>query len=171
MAGSLKRVLRIRALQEERSRVELEAEIGRLRELERAAAAAAREARESRERSFADLRKAAAIGSRIVSAGVDGNIDVAKGPSEQGNWREAELEWGTAVWRQEGHEAKRPEQERTVDRARGEFLDGRRERLQAETLVEQTAARELVEAGRREQRALDDWFQGWARRLRGEKQL
>jgi hypothetical protein len=170
----LKRVLRIRVLQEERSRMELEAEIARLREIERDAAAAASEARESRERSFAELAKleliAPAIGDAAVREAFEGEqIGDAKGPSEQGSWRDAESAWEGAVCRQQGHAAKRPEQQERVERSRAEFLAGRRERLEAETLVEQAESREAAEKARREQRVLDDWFQAWAGRLRGEK--
>ena len=39
-----------------------------------------------------------------------------------------------------------------------EFLGKRIERRQTETLIEETEALESVEAGRRAQRDLDDWF-------------
>ena len=53
MPSPLSRVLRVRALQEELARMELEAEAARLLEIEQNAAEAASEARSSRERWFA----------------------------------------------------------------------------------------------------------------------
>jgi hypothetical protein len=41
---------------------------------------------------------------------------------------------------------------------REEFLSKRVERRQAETLIEETEARDAIEAGRRSQQDLDDWF-------------
>jgi hypothetical protein len=41
---------------------------------------------------------------------------------------------------------------------RQKFLSKRVERRQAETLIRETQARDATEAGRRDQRALDDWY-------------
>jgi hypothetical protein len=41
---------------------------------------------------------------------------------------------------------------------RQEFLGKRVERRQAETLIRETEARDAIEAGRRGQQALDDWY-------------
>jgi hypothetical protein len=41
---------------------------------------------------------------------------------------------------------------------REEFLAKRVERRQAETLIKETEARDAIEAGRRSQQNLDDWF-------------
>ena len=48
-------------------------------------------------------------------------------------------------------------QEEVAER-RQEFLIKRVERRQAETLIEETEAREAIEAGRRGQQSLDDWY-------------
>ena len=45
-----------------------------------------------------------------------------------------------------------------MNRGRQAFLGKRIERRQAETLIEEAEALESVEAGRRAQRDLDDWF-------------
>jgi flagellar biosynthesis chaperone FliJ len=41
---------------------------------------------------------------------------------------------------------------------RQEFMNKRIERRQAETLIKETEARDLIEAGRRGQQTLDDWY-------------
>jgi hypothetical protein len=48
--------------------------------------------------------------------------------------------------------------EAAVSTRRREFLGKRIERRQTETLIEETQALDKVEAGRRAQRDLDDWF-------------
>ena len=50
------------------------------------------------------------------------------------------------------------EMEAAVSTRRREFLGKRIERRQTETLIEETQALDKVEAGRRAQRDLDDWF-------------
>ncbi len=50
------------------------------------------------------------------------------------------------------------ESESAVNLRRSEFLGKRVERRQTETLIEEAEALESVEAGRRAQRDLDDWF-------------
>lgn len=172
MLSSLKRVLRIRALQEESRRMTLEAEAGRLREIESGSVAAAQEARQNRERSFAEMGgRGAESGGLTGGESADarcesGQAPAQSGPGTGGNWREAEAGWEAAVRRRGSFEARRPAQEGSVDRARTEFLEGRRERLQAESLVEAASAERARERGRGEQRGLDEWFQSWARRIR-----
>jgi len=190
----LKRVLRVRALREDLSRMEAEAEASRLREIDSAAAQAADEARASRELSFwkmqdpiqnlrlggeasgfgsgtpdeeaASERAGSAEGEVGREGGEDGN------PAEERageGWRGAEADWESAVSRRGGWERRRPAQQIRVDRAQGAYLADRRDRLQAETLVAQAAARERVEQARREQQGLDDWFQSRAMRMRNEE--
>jgi hypothetical protein len=50
------------------------------------------------------------------------------------------------------------EAELAVHARRREFLGKRIERRQTETLIEEAGARDKLEAGRRTQRDLDDWF-------------
>ena len=47
-----------------------------------------------------------------------------------------------------------------------EFLSKRIERRQAETPIRKTEAEDKIEAGRRAQQELDDWYRGGARRTR-----
>jgi hypothetical protein len=49
-------------------------------------------------------------------------------------------------------------QEAVVSERREEFLEKRLERRQAETLIEESAAREALEEGRRAQMGMDDWY-------------
>jgi hypothetical protein len=151
--------------------MELEAEAERLRAIERGSIAAAGEARGSRERSFVEMAKegtGTAASPEGVASGKAAEGECAAGDDGRagwGGWREAETLWEAAVRRRDGFEAMRPAQEGLVERARAEFLAGRRERLQAEALVAAAAAGELLERGRKEQRGLDDWFQSWAQRI------
>lgn len=48
--------------------------------------------------------------------------------------------------------------ERAAAQLRGQFLSKRVERRQAETLIRETEAADVVDAGRRAQQDLDDWF-------------
>ena len=50
------------------------------------------------------------------------------------------------------------EAEAEVNERRREFLDKRIERRQTETLIQEAEAEDEIEAGRRAQRELDDWF-------------
>ncbi len=50
------------------------------------------------------------------------------------------------------------EAELDVVALRQEYLARRIERRQAETLIEETEARDAIDAGRRGQQSLDDWF-------------
>jgi len=139
VSGSLKRVLRVRALQEELAWLELEAETARLREFEQSAAQADCEARSSRERWFA-----------MVEGEHGGQVANLHRVAE-------DAAWAMAVWRRAQAEAQRPAQEARVARARAEFLAGRRARMQLKTLVETEAATERLD--RRRQQEVDDWFQ------------
>lgn len=162
--------------------MEVEAEAARLREIDSAAALAADQARASRELSFREMQ-----GGRSEAPAREAALERG-GSSERGNegepgreagspaaagagggWRVAEADWESAVARRGGWERRRPAQQVRVDRAQEAFLADRRDRLQAETLVEQAAARERVDQARREQQGLDDWFQSWAKRMRSEE--
>jgi hypothetical protein len=183
----LKRVLRIRALREDLSRMEVEAEAARLREIDLGAAEAARAARASREQAFREMQgrelpgeaaegvsegtEEVATSEQAGSGSGDGREsgNPVNGRTEEG-WRRAEAAWETAVWRRSGLEQRRPAQQGRVDRAQAVFLADRRDRLQAETLVEEAAARDRADQARRDQRGLDDWFQSRAKRGRNEEE-
>jgi hypothetical protein len=125
--------------------MELEEETARLRALERLAAEAGREASASRERWF---------------VAVEGNKNDETNEEITGEERIAEESaWELAVWRRASAEARRPALRAEVARARDEFLEGRRERMQVESLVEAAESVKREEGDRREQRRLDDWYQ------------
>jgi len=165
--------------------MELEAAAARLREIDLDAADAAREAKASRERCFWEIQgresqgEAADPGSVALAAkgtlrpgffaGSEGGEDRNPADRRGEAWRAAEYSWKMAVLRKGGCEELRPLQQGRVDRAQGEFLADRRDRLQAQTLVEEAAGRERAEQARREQRGLDDWFQSQAKRSRDEE--
>jgi hypothetical protein len=142
MASSLKRLLRIRAMQEAMARSGLEAETARLRALERGAAAAAGEALGSRARWFAAVGREEA-GAVMTTA-----------PERTAE----EWAWELAVWRRGQSEARQPAQRAEVGRAQTVFLDGRRERMQVASLVEAAKDVERINEARAEQRRLDDWY-------------
>ncbi len=135
VSRALRRLLRIRDLEEEQSRLALESGLGELHRLEDALAAAVERDRRGRrlveasartgqlpdrlaglEETRSAGRHAAALGPKIVSMG------------------------------------------ETVAELREEFLWKRVERRQAEALIQETEAREAVEADRRGQQALDDGY-------------
>ena len=135
VSRSLRRLLHIRNLEEEQSRVELESAIGGLRQLEIALEATG-------------LR--ACRGRRLVGASAH------SGELED---RLAGVEETLAAGRHA--EALKPriaDAQLDVAALRQEYLARRIERRQAETLIEETEARDAVEAGRRGQQALDDWY-------------
>lgn len=137
MAASraLRRLLRIRSLQEEQSRLALESSLGELHRLEHALTATVE--RERRGRSLIQ-----------VSAQTGELADRLAGLEET---RSASLHAATLGLRIDRMG------EEVTDR-REEFLLKRVERRQAETLIQETEAREAIEDGRRGQQTLDDWY-------------
>jgi hypothetical protein len=131
----LRRLLRIRDLQEEQSRLALESALGELHSLERAMAA-----------TFERDRR----GRRLVQASAR---------SGQLTDRLAGLEETRSASRHAEALAPRVDaMGEEVRELRQEFLSRRVERRQAETLIRETEAREAIEDGRRGQQTLDDWY-------------
>jgi len=135
VSRALRRLLRIRQLQEEHSQAALDDALSELRHFE----AALRSARE-RERG----------GRRLVAAGaVTGNLTD----------RLAGLEETRAAARRASFlEPRIAEAESTVSERRRQFLERRVERRQAETLIREKETADALEAGRRAQSSIDDWF-------------
>lgn len=131
---ALRQLLRIRELEEEQCRLRLEAAVGELRRLEHAAEAAAQWDRRGR-------------GLLAASARTGQLTDRLAGIEES---RAATRLTSVLTPRIE-------EEEQEVVALREEFLAKRVERRQAETLIEEAAARDAIEADRRSQQALDDW--------------
>lgn len=144
VSRSLRRLLHIRTLQEQQSRMELESALGELRQLEHALASAASRATRGR----------ALIGS---SANTGELAD-----------RLAGLEEARAASRHTASLQPRIEDAREdASELRRHFLDRRVERRQAETLVSEAEARDAIDVDRRTQQALDDAF--GSRRMRAQR--
>ena len=137
MAASraLRRLLRIRDLEEEQSRLALESSLGELSRLQEALRATV-----DRERQ----------GRRLIES----SARTGELPD-----RLAGLEEAHAVDRLFAVLAPRiAAKEEEVAMRRREYLLKRVERRQAETLIENAEAEETVEAARRGQQVLDDWY-------------
>ena len=135
MKHPLRRVLRVRALLEELSKLELERQSGELHRLEKSAAGQRAGSRAARGDA---LRRLAAGEAEWMLEIADAEI----------------LAWKSGRLRSQA-ESRRPE----VEAARAEMLERRLERRQVETLVTEAASAEAVEENRREQKRIDDWFQ------------
>jgi hypothetical protein len=143
VSRALRRLLRIRELEEEQCRLALEAAIGELSRLEHAMAATAERDRRGR---------------RLVEAS-----------ARSGELRDrlAGLEETRAANRLVEVLAPRIENwQAETGRLREAFIEKRVERRQAETLIGETEARDAIESGRRSQQALDDWFRSRLHRTR-----
>lgn len=145
VSRALRRLLQIREIEEEQSRLALDAAAGELHRLERLLAAA-----RERERQ----------GRRLV---------VLSARTGQLPDRLAGLEETRAAGRHGAALAPRIEAgEEQVTELREEFLLKRVGRRQAETLIRETEALQAIEAGRRSQQSLDDWYRSGQRRQEAE---
>lgn len=135
VSRALRRLLRIRDLEEEQRRMELESAQGELNQLEGAL-----------ESSFERGR----LGRRLVetSAHTGQLTDRLAGIEET----------HTAERFVEVLEPRVESQQEEVNERRQAFLTKRIERRQAETLIEEASAREALEANRKAQQELDSWF-------------
>jgi hypothetical protein len=135
ISRALRRLLRIRELEEEQSRLALESTLGELNRLKQALAATV-----ERDRRGRSLVKASAQTGELPDrlAGFEetraaDRLSVLLGPRIE-------------------------DKEEDVAERRQEFLVKRVEQRQAETLIQEIEAREAIEAGRRGQQALDGWY-------------
>jgi flagellar biosynthesis chaperone FliJ len=135
VSRALRRLLRIRELQEEQSRLALESALGELHRLEHALTANLE--RERRGRSLI-----------LTSAQTNYLTDRLAGLEET---RSASLHAAALGPRIDGMGEE-------VTGCREDFLYKRVERRQAETLIRETEAREAIVDARRSQQSLDDWY-------------
>jgi flagellar biosynthesis chaperone FliJ len=135
VSRALRRLLRIRELEEEQNRLALESAIGELHRLEHALTATIERERQGR--------------SLVHASAQTGQL-----PDRLAGLEEARSASLKAVALAPRIDAQGEE----VASRRQEFLMKRVERRQAETLIQETQAREAVEAGRRGQQSLDDWY-------------
>lgn len=135
VARAFKRLLRIRDMEEEQHRIALESALDILLRLQNAQAVATERGR---------------LGRLLVVFSADsGELpDRLAGLEETHCSRRIALELTPRI----AHAQK------NVTQLREEYLAKRVERRQAETLIEEAKARDALDAGRRSQQALDDWF-------------
>jgi hypothetical protein len=145
VSRALRRLLRVLHLEEEESRRALESALGELRRLENALAAAA-----TRDRSGRGLVLQSAVTGELADrlAGLEESLAAAR---------------RTAALHPRIRDA-----EQQVSARRELYLSKRVERRQAETLVEEAAARDALQAARRAQHSLDDWHLNRLRRAEDE---
>lgn len=134
LSNPLRRLLRIRELEEEQSRLALEGAIGEVNRIDSARIAAAERARSGR-RLIADSAHTGRLTEKI--AGLE-ECRMAAFASELLNVRLAEVEEKAAHLRER-------------------FLATRMQRMQAETLVEESNTRVETERVRHQQLDLDEW--------------
>jgi flagellar export protein FliJ len=149
VSRALRRLLRVRELEEEQSRLALESALGDLNRLSHTQAANVERDRRGR---------------RLVEASVH------KGTSED---RLAGLEETRVANRFVLALAPRIEDaEQDVASMREEYLASRVERRQVETLIQEAETQDALESDRRSQQGLDDWFRNRMHRKASEaKQL
>jgi hypothetical protein len=135
VSRAMRRLMQVRVLEEELREAALESAVGDLRRMELALVAA-----KERERSGRQQVTASAKTGELV--------DRIAGLEET----RAALRHGAAL------KPRIAEAELEVARRRQEFLAKRIERRQVETLIQETEAEDAVDAGRRAQQELDDWF-------------
>ena len=150
MAASraLRRLLRIRDIEEEQSRLALESALSQLNRLEHALAATAERDRRGRRLVDASARTGE-LPDRL--AGIE-ETRAAKRHAAVLTPRIAAVRLNVSALRQQ-------------------FLMKRVERRQAEALIQETEARDAVEANRRSQQALDDWYRNRLHRVEAEAEM
>lgn len=135
VSNSLRRLLGIRDLQEEQSKLALESALGELRRLENALRITFERGRRGR-----GLIHASAQSGQLTDrlAGLEEDRAV--------NLHVAALEPRIDVKVEE------------IEELRNAYLSKRVERRQAETLIQEAEAREAMETNRRGQQSIDDWY-------------
>lgn len=145
ISRALRRLLKVRELEEEQSRVALESSLGVLQRLQ-------------------DARQLAIeSGCRGMKLFITGAC-TGKLPDRLSGLQEA----SASEHRGAALNSRIEDAQSDVDLLREAFLAKRVERRQAETLIEQTEQREALEANRRSQQAVDEWYRF---RLTGDSAL
>ena len=171
VSRALRRLLCVLELEEEQRKLALESALGELRRLEAALGSAGNRDRRGRQLVRTGAARGALPGRASGGAlrreiaprpgpGIDPPIDPALEPAiEPAIDRLAGIEETRAALRCAS--ALKPRiaaAAADVMDLRAEFLAKRVERRQAETLIEEAAARDALEASRRSQQSLDDWY-------------
>ena len=147
VSKSLRRLLRIREVEEEQCRIRLETANSELNHLQNALQATVDRDRRGRE--------------LVVASAHSGDLPDRLAGME---------EMRTAVHFAEVLTPRIAEKERQVAQLRKAFMDKRIEHRQAETLIEETEAKDAIETGRRTQQTLDDWFSSKQHREKGREE-
>jgi hypothetical protein len=145
VSRAMRRLLRMLEMQEEQCLAQVEAALADLRQLESALTAAGDQDR---------------AGRRMISA--------SAATGETVNLLAGLEECRAARRREHMLRPRIVEAQRTVNIRRGELLNKRVARRQAETVVEKMDAADASEANRKIQRELDDWFLGKMRHTADE---
>lgn len=151
VSRALRRLLQVLDLEEEQRKLALESALGELRRLQDALVSAGNRDRRGRHlvrASTAPSDPPGRIRGAIYNQVHDQMIDRIAGLAET----RAAMRCVAAL------KPRIAEAEDNVADLREEFLAKRIERRQAETLIEQAEARDAVEAARRGQQSLDDWY-------------
>ena len=131
----LDRLLRLRSLLEDISRMELEMRLQELAQIERALTQRTADRKSLREQSFAGFARA-----------------------DNAIWTEAEVMHEWSEWEQGFLERAHQKKLVEVGSAEESYLERRKERRQVGRVIEDHAATAATEQNRRRQRELDDWF-------------
>lgn len=134
VSRAMRRLLRVRELEEEQGRLALESALGELNRLKNALAAAA-----GRDRKGRHL-----VASSVVSGELPDRLAGLEESRSAARLRDALSVRTKAA-------------ELDAAAVREDFLLRKVERRQAQSLIEHIEARDAVEAGRRDQQALDEW--------------
>ncbi len=153
MAGSLKRILRIRHLVEEQARLELERETQRLRQAQAARIHVSAQVHQQREQlagSFVSGRE----------TGTEASEDIRK----ENDWVLAEAALEFSSWNQMQLEQWCIQEAERVAPLAEQYQQRRQELLQVEKLVERQTSAERIVQDHRDQAEADAWFQIETRR-------
>jgi hypothetical protein len=134
VSRALRRLLRIRQIEEEHSRLTLESALGELHRLEHALAASGDRERWGR--------------SLVIASVQSGELPDRLAGIEETRWAGRHTEALVPLI---------ATAEEDASELREEFLMRRVDRRQAETLIQETEAKDAIEDGRRSQQAIDDW--------------
>ena len=139
VSRAMRRLLRVLHIQEEQNRTALESALAELHRIERAQESVAERERNGRQLVVASARNGE-LADQLMDrlAGLEESLTASRAATALATYA--------------------ANAEEDVELCREEFLAKRVERRQTESLVRKAEAADAVEAGRRNQQALDDWY-------------
>jgi len=153
MSRALQRILRLRSLLEEESRIQLEKLALQLARIEDACAKENGRAAISNDVAFSSITR---VNYTLAPETVDSHFSTPQAAKEA--WLLAMTDREVTRRRQEQLEKLARAVARLMEVHREEMITRRKERLQVETVLRNEAALRKDELDRRQQRILDDWF-------------